>query len=62
MTGGAGYVLSREAVKQFVSGMSDASKCRSGDKGSEDVEISRCLQALGVNFIDTRDEFGRYTK
>lgn len=59
MTGGAGYVLSREAVARFVSGHGDASKCRPGDEGPEDVEMSRCLQRLGVNFLDTRDKYGR---
>ena len=59
MTGGAGYVLSREAVTRFVSGHGDASKCRPGDEGPEDVEMSRCLQRLGVNFLDTRDKYGR---
>ena len=59
MTGGAGYVLSREAVTRFVSGHGDASKCRPGDEGPEDVEMSRCLQRLGVNFVDTRDKYGR---
>ena len=60
MTGGAGYVLSREAVRRFVSGHVDQTKCRPGDEGPEDVEISRCLQRLGVSFIDTRDKNGRY--
>ena len=60
MTGGAGYVLSREAARLFVSGYSDSIKCRPGDEGAEDVEMSRCLQRLGASFIDTRDKYGRY--
>ena len=60
MTGGAGYVLSREAARLFVSGHNDTTKCRPGNQGPEDVEISRCLQRLGVSFIDTRDKYGRY--
>ena len=59
MSGGAGYVLSREAVARFVTGHGNGSKCRAGDEGPEDVEMSRCLQRLGVNFLDTRDKYGR---
>ena len=60
MSGGAGYVLSREAVRRFVSGHVDQTKCRPVDEGPEDMEMSRCLQRLGVSFIDTRDKNGRY--
>ena len=59
MSGGSGYVLSREAGRLFVSGHSDQTRCRPGDKGPEDVEMSRCLQRLGASFIDTRDRYGR---
>ena len=59
MTGGAGYVLSKEAARLFVSGQGDKDKCRPRDKGPEDVEMSRCLQRMGVSFIDTRDKYGR---
>ena len=57
MSGGAGYVLSREAVRRFREGQETS--CRPGDLGPEDVEMSRCLQRLGVSFIDTRDSQGR---
>ena len=60
MTGGAGYVLSREAVRLFLSGHDNPAKCRPGNSGPEDVEMSRCLQRLGASFIDTRDKHGRY--
>ena len=33
---------------------------RDGDAGAEDVELSRCLKNLGVDFVDTRDRYGRY--
>ena len=62
MTGGAGYVLSRRALEIFVAGQGDNTTCRAGDQGPEDVEIARCLQRLGVNFIDTRDKFGRQNR
>lgn len=37
----------------------DMSKCRGDGGGAEDLEMGRCLQALGVVAGDTRDELGR---
>lgn len=60
MSGGAGYVLSREAVRRLVEdGLSNPKKCRSDGGGSEDVEIGKCLEKVGVKAGDSRDLQGR---
>ncbi|CAG5132784.1 unnamed protein product [Candidula unifasciata] len=60
MSGGAGYVLSKEAVKRLVKqGFEDSGKCRGDGGGAEDVEMGKCLHNVGVEAGDTRDELGR---
>ncbi len=62
MSGGAGYVLSKEAVRKFVeTGLKDPSKCRDDPGGAEDLEMGQCLQNIGVKAGDSRDELGRET-
>lgn len=60
MSGGAGYVLSREALKRFVSvALLSANLCSQNVAGVEDVEIGLCLQNCGIRAMDSRDKFGR---
>ncbi|KAH8342638.1 hypothetical protein KR067_005991 [Drosophila pandora] len=55
MSGGSGYVLSREALRTFVEGVNDPEKCRQEDNHAEDVEMGKCLFNLGVKAGDSRD-------
>ncbi|XP_065310658.1 glycoprotein-N-acetylgalactosamine 3-beta-galactosyltransferase 1-like isoform X2 [Dermacentor albipictus] len=58
MSGGAGYVLSREAVRRLAR-RRPQDGCRADAGGAEDVEMGRCLQRLGVAAGDSRDAAGR---
>ncbi|KAK6617834.1 hypothetical protein RUM43_014062 [Polyplax serrata] len=60
MSGGAGYVLSKEAVKAFVEEALPKRSCRQDGQGAEDVEMGKCLGTVGVTPVDTRDSFGRH--
>lgn len=56
MSGGAGYVLSKTALRKLIEeGVSDNSKCSQDGTGPEDVEIGRCLSMLGIIAGDSRD-------
>lgn len=57
-SGGAGYVLSLEALTRLVTIGRNPSFCRQ-DGGSEDVEIGKCMQRLGVKTINSTDAMGR---
>lgn len=59
-SGGAGYVLSKEALRRFVEyGIDNKTICRPEIKGVEDIEVAKCFEKLNVYPADSRDEFGR---
>ncbi|KAL5280832.1 C1GALT1.2 family protein [Megaselia abdita] len=60
MSGGAGYVLSRDALRRFVEEAYPMrnENCSSGDVyKAEDNELGRCLQAVGVKAGDSREGY-----
>ncbi|XP_054722419.1 glycoprotein-N-acetylgalactosamine 3-beta-galactosyltransferase 1-like, partial [Uloborus diversus] len=60
MSGGAGYILSREALRRFAEqALVGEAECRKDDGGAEDVEIGKCLESVGVEAGDSRDSLGR---
>ncbi|XP_017472978.1 PREDICTED: glycoprotein-N-acetylgalactosamine 3-beta-galactosyltransferase 1-like [Rhagoletis zephyria] len=60
MSGGAGYVLSKEAMRRFVQVAYPNKKlCRNRSGGAEDKEMGACLQNVGVIAGDSRDEHKR---
>lgn len=59
MSGGAGYVLSREALKRFVEGF--RTKVCSHTTPVEDLALGQCLEKMGVLAGDSRDTLQRET-
>lgn len=61
MGGGAGYVLSKAALRLFVEkGIPDAAICRQDENGAEDAELGKCMERLGVRAGDSRDKEGHH--
>lgn len=53
---GAGYVLSKGALKKFVTQIiPNATQCRMIEMGAEDMEMGICLNQNAI-FVDERDE------
>ena len=71
MSGGAGYVLSREALDRFVNVALEGNTLHPGEKkyhckinsdtGAEDAEIGFCLESVDVKSGDSRDKEEKYT-
>ncbi|XP_059084614.1 glycoprotein-N-acetylgalactosamine 3-beta-galactosyltransferase 1-like isoform X2 [Tigriopus californicus] len=62
MSGGAGYILSKEALRRLVTkGLTDQTGviCRPDEGGAEDVEMGKCMENLNVVAGDSRDSLGR---
>lgn len=51
---GGGYVLSKKAVEKLINNIKNK-KCRADDRGSEDLEIGKCLENDTL-FIDGHDK------
>ncbi|NP_001070842.1 glycoprotein-N-acetylgalactosamine 3-beta-galactosyltransferase 1-A [Danio rerio] len=59
MSGGAGYVLSKEALRRFVEGFS--TKVCTHTTPVEDLAMGQCLEKMGVLAGDSRDSLHRET-
>lgn len=59
MSGGAGYVLSKEALKRFVEGF--RTKVCTHTTPVEDLALGQCLEKVGVLAGDSRDTLHRET-
>ncbi|XP_060086206.1 glycoprotein-N-acetylgalactosamine 3-beta-galactosyltransferase 1-like [Ylistrum balloti] len=57
-SGGAGYVLSKEALKRLIEKGKDPKVCRQ-DGGAEDAELGKCMENLGVRTVNSTDALGR---
>ncbi|XP_029574515.1 glycoprotein-N-acetylgalactosamine 3-beta-galactosyltransferase 1-B isoform X2 [Salmo trutta] len=59
MSGGAGYVLSKEALRRFVEGFK--TKVCTHTTSVEDLALGQCLEKMGVRAMDSRDTLQRET-
>ncbi|KAM4572024.1 glycoprotein-N-acetylgalactosamine 3-beta-galactosyltransferase 1-A [Fundulus diaphanus] len=59
MSGGAGYVLSKEALRRFVKGFQ--TKACTHTTPVEDLALGQCLEKMGVLTGDSRDTMHRET-
>ncbi|XP_073971215.1 glycoprotein-N-acetylgalactosamine 3-beta-galactosyltransferase 1-like isoform X2 [Rhodnius prolixus] len=60
MSGGAGYVLSKCALRKFIlEGIPNSTICRPENDGNEDTEMGKCMENLGIPAMDTRDSLER---
>nr|XP_057910291.1 glycoprotein-N-acetylgalactosamine 3-beta-galactosyltransferase 1-B isoform X2 [Doryrhamphus excisus] len=59
MSGGAGYVLSKEALRRFVQGFKN--KVCTHTSSVEDLAMGQCMEKVGVMAGDSRDTLQRET-
>lgn len=59
MSGGAGYVLSKEALRRFVEGFK--TKVCTHTTSVEDLAMGQCMEKMGVQAGDSRDSMQRET-
>lgn len=59
MSGGAGYVLSKEALRRFIRGFSTGNCTHSSY--IEDMALGKCMETMKVEPVDSRDVMGRQT-
>lgn len=59
MSGGAGYVLSRESLRRFIQGL-DSGLCTPFSP-IEDMALGKCMETMKVEPTDSRDVRGRQT-
>ncbi|KAK9407375.1 glycoprotein-N-acetylgalactosamine 3-beta-galactosyltransferase 1-A-like [Crotalus adamanteus] len=59
MSGGGGYILSKEALRRFIAGF--ATKVCSHTSSVEDVALGQCMEKMGVEAGDSRDTRQRET-
>ncbi|XP_036001499.1 glycoprotein-N-acetylgalactosamine 3-beta-galactosyltransferase 1 [Fundulus heteroclitus] len=59
MSGGAGYVLSKEALRRFVKGFHTGDCTHFSE--IEDMALGKCMEKMKVKPVDTRDVKGRQT-
>lgn len=58
-SGGASYVLSREALRRLHEAHTEVNSTCKKDGGAEDVEIATCLRTRGVFPGKSLDKYGR---
>ncbi|XP_056154769.1 glycoprotein-N-acetylgalactosamine 3-beta-galactosyltransferase 1 [Lampris incognitus] len=59
MSGGAGYVLSKEALRRFIRGF-ESQECNHYSD-IEDMALGKCMETMKVEPADSRDSKGRQT-
>uniref|UniRef100_A0A914PGA6 N-acetylgalactosaminide beta-1,3-galactosyltransferase n=1 Tax=Panagrolaimus davidi TaxID=227884 RepID=A0A914PGA6_9BILA len=61
MSGGAGIILSREALKQIAESLDNSTICQPASevRYHDDLHLGECVANLGITSVDTRDNLVR---